>query len=70
MKGIWLGGPIAILLNKNNAENYFQHFKFQYIQNKRENDVTFTQILTVNDYICREPMLGYENDQGGSTFTI
>lgn len=32
------------------------------------NDVILTAILNKNDYICREPMLGYENEEGGSTF--
>jgi hypothetical protein len=67
-KNFWLGGPIAVLLNKKNVDNYLQHFLFQYTNTKLNNDVIFTLILTPDDYVCREPLLGYENEEGGTTF--
>ncbi len=67
----WLGGPIAVLLNKNSVDHFHQHFITQYthLPKKLNNDVVFTLMLTPYDFICREPMLGYENEEGGSTFS-
>jgi hypothetical protein len=47
---------------------YFYNIFLQYNINKCNNDVILTQILKENDYVCREPMLGYEDEQGGSIF--
>ena len=68
-KNFWLGGPIAILLNKTHVDHFLNHFVFQYTHTKLNNDVILTLILTPNDYICREPMLGYEKEEGGTTFS-
>jgi hypothetical protein len=68
-KHFWLGGPIAILLNRTNVDQFLNHFVFQYTHTKLNNDVILTLILTPNDYICREPMLGYEKEEGGTTFS-
>jgi hypothetical protein len=67
----WLGGPIAVLLNKKSVDHFNQHFITQYrhLVKKLNNDVVFTLMLTPYDFICREPMLGYENEEGGSTFS-
>jgi hypothetical protein len=68
-KHFWLGGPIAILLNRTNVDQFLNHFLLQYTHTKLNNDVILTLILTPNDYICREPMLGYEKEEGGTTFS-
>lgn len=67
----WLGGPIAVLLNKKSVDHFHQHFITQYthLTRKLNNDIVFTLILTPYDFICREPMLGYENEAGGTTFS-
>jgi hypothetical protein len=67
-KNFWLGGPIAMVVNKKNIDSLLNEFILQYNINKCNNDVILTQILKENDYVCREPMLGYEDEQGGSTF--
>jgi hypothetical protein len=69
-KKFWLGGPIAMLVNKTNIESLLNDFILQYNKQKNNNDVILTQILNNNDYICRQPMLGYENEEGGSTFRL
>lgn len=69
-KEFWLGGPIAFLLNKNTVASLLDDFIAQYSINNVNNDVILTQILHNADYICREPLLGYEDEQGGTTFTI
>lgn len=66
-KKIWLGGPIAILVNKNNIEKLIKDFTTNFYWNKQANDVILTRILSSYDYICRNPMLGYECEEGGST---
>lgn len=67
-RAFWLGGPIAILVNKKTVVNFLVDFINQYMACPSNNDVILTAILNKNDYICREPMLGYENEEGGSTF--
>jgi len=66
-KSFWLGGPIAVLLNKAHASNYLENFKEMFVKLNTPNDVILTKMLNNNDYICREPMLGYENEEGGTT---
>jgi hypothetical protein len=67
-KKFFLGGPIAIVINKNNFESLLHDFVFQYEKSNLPNDVILTKILNANDYICREPQLGYEEQEGGTTF--
>ena len=69
-KQIWLGGPIAILVNKNNIDDLLKDYINCYSKYKTINDVILTKILNNNDYICMEPLLGYENEQGGVTNKI
>lgn len=64
----WLGGPIAILVNKNNIDSLILDFVKQYEISNANNDVILTQILNDNDFICREPQHGYEKEEGGTTF--
>ena len=67
---MWLGGPIAILLNKKTCDDYLHHFIQEYTNSNQKisNDAVFTKMLNDNDYICREPLLGYENEEGGTSF--
>ena len=68
-KQIWLGGPIAILVNKNTIDNLLNNYiNFYNTNSSQPNDVILTSILNNNDYVCRFPLLGYENEQGGSCF--
>ena len=67
-KKFWLGGPISFLINQNNIDSFLNDFVSNYNINNNPNDVILTKILNENDYICREPILGFENEQGGSTF--
>jgi len=66
----WLGGPIAILVNKNNVDILLNDFIHEYNNNNNPNDVIFTKILKPVDFICREPILGYEKEEGNSTFLL
>jgi len=66
----WLGGPVAVLINKSHLESFTSDFLQQYIMNSTENnDVIFTRMLTENDFVCRDPPLGCEDEQGGTTMT-
>lgn len=65
---MWLGGPTAILFNKRTVDSFLAEFRHQYAQCALNNDVIFTKILTPNDFVCREPQLGHENEEGGTTF--
>lgn len=69
-KNIWLGGPIALLVNKNNIDELLTDYIKCYSKYKTINDVILTKILNNNDYVCMEPLLGYENEQGGVTNKI
>lgn len=69
-KQIWLGGPIAVLVNKNNIDDLLNDYINCYSKYKTINDVILTKILNNNDYVCMEPLLGYENEQGGVTNKI
>ena len=61
----WVGGPVAFVVN--DASSVLDDFTNKYKECPRPADVLLTQILNENDYICREPLLGHENEQGGST---
>jgi len=63
-KRMWLGGPVAVLVNKN-ANSLLADF-INESKNPRPADVILTRISNENDYVCTTP-LGYENEQGGST---
>jgi hypothetical protein len=43
-------------------------FTEMYKRNALNSDVLLVQMLKCNDYICREPQLGYEEEEGGTTF--
>jgi len=67
-KKFWLGAPIAVLVKKDTIESLLNDFILQYNNYNNNNDVILTQILNINDYVCREPMLGFESEEGGTTF--
>ena len=67
-KKFWLGGPIAFIINKKNVDSLLNDFINKYNSENNPNDVILTHILNENDFICREPLLGFENEQGGTTF--
>jgi len=67
-RSFWMGGPIAILLNKNSVDKYMNSFTNQYNKVNDPNDVVFTKILNMNSYVCRQPQLGYEKEEGGTCF--
>jgi hypothetical protein len=67
-KGFWMGGPVAILLNKNSVDKCMNSFINQYNKVNHAHDVVFTRILNENSYVCRQPQLGYEKEEGGTTF--
>jgi hypothetical protein len=67
-RSFWLGGPIAMLINKNNCESLLHDFCAEYDARPHNNDVVLTRILSGCDYVCREPMLGYEEECGGTIF--
>lgn len=79
-KQIWLGGPVAVLVNQDSVDSFITDFISQYKKSLSDNslsntpsphnnDVIMTEILTKDDFICREPMLGYEKEEGGTTFS-
>jgi len=67
-KHFWLGGPISFVIDKKYVDSLLNDFINKYNINNHNNDVILTQILNENDFICREPLLGFENEQGGTTF--
>jgi hypothetical protein len=64
----FLGGPIAILVNKNNIKVILEKFIKKYNYNNNHNDVILTRMLNNKSFVCREPQLGYEEECGESTF--
>jgi len=64
----WLGGPIAMVVNKKKVKSILNEFIVEYNKCNVNNDVILTRILTKHDYVCRQPQLGYENEEGGTTF--
>ena len=67
-KKMWLGGPIAILINKESIDSLIHEYVKYWQISKEPNDVILLKILNNNDYVCRQPQLGYENEEGGTTF--
>lgn len=67
-KSFWLGGPIAFVINRNNVDSLLNDFINKYNMYKENNDVILTAILNQNDFVCRHPLLGFENEEGGTTF--
>ena len=59
-KNMWLGGPIAILINKQSINKIIKTYK----ENFDHDDRTLVRILNNNTFICRQPQLGYEEECG------
>lgn len=66
---IFLGGPIAVLVNRKKIDDVLDNFNETYKKQRDPSDRVLTKMLCENDYICRNPQLGIENEQGGTTFT-
>jgi hypothetical protein len=66
---IFLGGPIAILINRKNVDSMLCNFDELYKNHREPSDRILTKTLGENDYVCRNPQLGIEKEQGGTTFT-
>jgi hypothetical protein len=66
-KKIWLGGPLCFLINKKHINNFIEDYKSNYKKTGEPNDVVLLNIINDDDYVCREPQLGYELEQGEST---
>lgn len=65
-------GPIALLLHKKNIDKFIIRFMNRWKFNLKNNlsahdDTIFMYISNKNTFICRNPQLGYEKQQGGST---
>ena len=67
-KRFWLGGPTAVLVNSRTIESLQRNFEAAFALYKFPNDVLYTATLQENDFVCREPQLGYEKEEGGSCF--
>jgi hypothetical protein len=65
---MWLGGPIAFLIKKEDSTEFLKEFTERFKKIKEPNDVILTKMLTKKDFICRSPQLGYEKEEGGTTF--
>jgi len=65
----WLGGPIAFLVRQTKAHSVATRFEQQRVQHPTNiNDVLLCGMCTVGlDYLCIRPLLGYEEEAGGST---
>ena len=64
--GVWLGSPTCFLIQQKNIPNFIKEYKTYNFDDAC--DVILTQMLSSNDFICRDPLLGYEKSQGPSVF--
>jgi hypothetical protein len=67
---IFCGAPEAFIINNNSIDKFIKKFQKLHIELKLPTDVILTKMLDKNSFICRSPLLGYENECGGSTFSI
>lgn len=67
-KKMWLGGPVAFLVNRENINSLIDDYSLFWKKYKVPNDVILLNILNNKDYVCRDPQLGYEREEGGSMF--
>ena len=63
---VWLGGPIAMLLNKKYIKNFIA--KYKDTENFDHEDRILVKILNDKSFICKDPQLGYEEPCNGTTF--
>ena len=67
-KGIWLGTPIAFVIQYDAIDSLLETFMSTYTQIRVNNDVILSLSYGPNDYLCRSPVLGYEREEGTSLF--
>ena len=67
-KYLWLGGPIAVLVRRESIASLWEDFTQLYVRENNPNDVILTNILKDCDFVCRSPLLGYEDEMGGTCF--
>lgn len=63
----WLGGPEAFIIKKEGIDKFIMLFTEYFRRNRQITDVIMTCMLNDRTFICREPQLGYEEENGGST---
>lgn len=63
----WLGGPIAVVVNRDHIDTFIEEFNWECFYDVQSNDVMLKRMMKDQDFICRSPLLGYENEQGGTT---
>jgi len=59
----WLGGPVAMIINKNSITKFINNYK----KKVDHDDRCLVRILNNKTFICREPQLGYEEECGGTS---
>ena len=64
----WLGGPEAFIIRKESIDRFIMLFTEYFKKNRQITDVIMTCMLNDRTFICREPQLGYEEENGGTTF--
>ena len=62
----WLGGPIAMLLNKRTIRAFIE--KYTDKANFDHEDRILVKIFNNNSFVCKEPLLGFEEECCGTTF--
>jgi len=65
---MWLGGPIAVLVRRETIASLWEDYTRLYVRENNPNDVILTNILGNRDFVCRSPLLGYEDEMGGTCF--
>jgi hypothetical protein len=65
---MWLGGPIAVLVRRETIVSLWEDYTRLYVRENNPNDVILTNILGNRDFVCRSPLLGYEDEMGGTCF--
>lgn len=64
---IWLGGPVAMLLNKRTIKCFIE--KYTDRKNFDNEDRILVRILNDKSFVCKQPQLGYEEECNGNSFT-
>jgi len=68
-KKAWLGGPIAFVINKNSIKSYIKDYQNGCLKySGSNNDIILFRIANELDFICKDPLLGYESPQGGGLY--
>jgi hypothetical protein len=63
---IWLGGPVAMLLNRKTLKGFIE--KYKDIKNFDHEDRILVRILNNKSFVCKQPQLGYEEQCEGTSF--